>query len=76
MDRETFKTLAAGKFAMSHIEDTISKDRMIDFMDGAVFAFDQLNKTKAKGGQVDNTQSNSTKETTGQDGYHHVQSTE
>jgi hypothetical protein len=48
MDREQFKTLAAGKFALSKLEDTIDKNQMLAFIEGAVFAWDYLNKTKKK----------------------------
>ena len=48
MDRETFKTLSAGKFALSKLEDTIDKNQMLAFIEGAVFAWDYINKTKKK----------------------------
>jgi hypothetical protein len=48
MDRETFKTLSAGKFALSKLEDTIDKNQMLAFIEGAVFAWDYINKTKQK----------------------------
>jgi hypothetical protein len=49
MDREQFKTLAAGKYAMSNLESTIDKKEMLAFVEGATFAYDLLNK-KSKGG--------------------------
>jgi hypothetical protein len=44
MDRELFKTLAAGKFAMTNLEGTIDKQQMLAFVEGSTFAFDYLKK--------------------------------
>ncbi|GEM_PF-2777448 len=44
MDRETFKTLSAGKFALMNLEDTIDKQKMLSFIEGSVFAYDFLKK--------------------------------
>jgi hypothetical protein len=50
MDRLIFTTLAYGQYAETHLQDTIEKDDMQKFVDGAVWAYDFLNKqqTKAK----------------------------
>ena len=68
MERDLFKTLAAGKYAMSNLEATIDKDKMLAFIDGAIFAFDQLNKTKAKGGHNDTVEQTNDKQTHQVDG--------
>ena len=51
MDREIFKTLAAGKYAMSNLEGTIDKSQMLSFVDGATYAYDLLKKQATKGGK-------------------------
>jgi hypothetical protein len=44
MDRDTFRTLAAGKYAMNNLEGTIDKAHMLSFVEGAIYAYDFLNK--------------------------------
>jgi len=56
MDREQFKTLAAGKYAMSNLEGTIDKAQMLSFVDGATYAFDLLKKTKEIDPKKDQTE--------------------
>ena len=51
MERDVFKTLAAGKYAMSNLEGTIDKDKMIAFVEGATYAFDFMKKQNPKGGE-------------------------
>jgi len=44
VDRETFKILAYGQFAYTHMQDTIDKDQMRIFVDGAIWAYDLAKK--------------------------------
>lgn len=48
IDRETFKLIAAGQFAYNISNDTANIDvgQMRLYVDGAVFAFDKMNKPK------------------------------
>jgi hypothetical protein len=62
MDRDTFRTLAAGKFAMTNLEGTIDKQQMLVFTDGAVFAYDQLNKNKQSKQPTEEVATNETKD--------------
>lgn len=53
MERDTFKTLAAGKYAMSNLEGTIDKDKMLAFVEGATYAFDLLKKGGVNGREAE-----------------------
>lgn len=44
MDRETFKILAYGQYAFTHLQDTIDKDQMQMFVNGALWAHDFVRK--------------------------------
>jgi hypothetical protein len=46
MTREDFKKFAAGNFILINLTGTIQKDLLNSYMEGAVFAFDFLTKTK------------------------------
>jgi hypothetical protein len=41
-----FRTLAYGQYAETHLQDTIDKDDMQKFVDGAVWAYDFIKKNK------------------------------
>lgn len=47
MDRDTFRLVAAGQFAycLSANEANIEQNKMRLFVDGAIFAYDKLNKS-------------------------------
>lgn len=40
MTREQFKLMAAGQYAMSNIEGTIDKDKLLIYVEGAIFGWD------------------------------------
>lgn len=44
MDRETFRLLAYGHYCFTHLQDTIEKDPMQKYVDGAIWAYDFLKK--------------------------------
>jgi hypothetical protein len=46
--REQFKLLAAGKYAMLNINGTIDIPTMLVFVEGAIYAYDLLNKELKK----------------------------
>jgi hypothetical protein len=66
MERDTFKTLSAGKFALSKLEDTIDKNQMLAFIEGAVFAWDYLHKTKKNNVEVIEKEKNNNEVESGQ----------
>lgn len=46
MTREEFKLLSAGQFCFMNIKDTIDKDKLLLYLEGAMFAYDYVNKMK------------------------------
>lgn len=49
MDREELRLIAAGQFASANRGQAMSLDQMDRFVEGAVFAFDLMNKKKKQG---------------------------
>lgn len=48
LSRENFKILAYGQYAYLNIGQTIDRDRLEIYVQGALFAWDMLNKANAK----------------------------
>jgi len=68
MDRDTFRTLAAGKYAISNLEGTIDKSHMLSFIDGAIYAYDILKKQTTKGGVTNETKQDAESQDLGNSG--------